>query len=407
MIFEPTTVKGFQDFLPPVSSKREAIKKIMQKYFELYGFQPVETPVVEFDELTKPSSLGPEDEAVSDRFRLKDKGGRNLSLRYEFTFQLARLLKQNPNLRLPFRKYQIGNVFRDEPVTSSRFRQFTQCDVDIIGDTSAKADAECLAVFSDILKQLKIKSETQVNNRKLMNAILESVKISYKEEVMRELDKIDKIGEDTVKANIRKYAEANQILTLFKLLEKPLDFFVKNLFEGAEDLKYLEKACKSSGVKIKFNPFMVRGLGYYTGNVFEITLEGKKDSIAGGGRYDKTVGQYLGREIPAVGISFGLERITDLAQIEVKKTTVLIISLSQNKAAEKLAQKLRKSEISCTTTYGKPGKALEYANSEQIPYTIFIGESEVAKKKFKLKDMAKGSENLLTEKQLVNKLKKR
>src|SRR3989344_3477147 len=209
MKFEPTTAKGFQDFLPPESLKREAVKEIIKKWFSLYGFSPLETPVIEFDALMR-SSLE-EDEAVSDRFRLKDRGERELGLRYEFTFQLARILKQNPNIKLPFKRYQIGEVFRDEPVTQKRFKQFTQCDVDIVGDYETKADAECLALFSDILKELNIDCEIQVNNRRLLEAIIESVELKNSRNVMKELDKIEKLGEDEVKTNLRKYGSINQI----------------------------------------------------------------------------------------------------------------------------------------------------------------------------------------------------
>ena len=230
MNFEVGTVKGFQDFLPPESLKRDAVRKVIEKYFRLYGFSLVETPIVEFDELMKGDVLLSEgqDSAVSDRFRLKDRAGRNLGLRYEFTFQLARIFKQNPNIKLPFRRYQIGEVFRDEPVAQNRFRQFMQCDADIVGDSSVGAEAECLAPVFDILNELKINAEIQINNRKLLEAVIRCVEISQVKSVMRELDKIEKAGEDEVKMNLRKYAEAKQIITLFKLLEKDLhEFFGK------------------------------------------------------------------------------------------------------------------------------------------------------------------------------------
>ena len=162
MFIEVDTVKGFQDFLPPESVKRREVHRLIEKYFSLYGFAPLETPIVEFDELMRPDAGQADDEAVSDRFKLKDRGGRNLGLRYEFTFQLARLLKQNPNLKMPFKRYQIGEVFRDEPTGPERFRQFTQCDIDIVGDATISADAEVLAVFSDVLKVLNIESEIKV-----------------------------------------------------------------------------------------------------------------------------------------------------------------------------------------------------------------------------------------------------
>jgi len=400
---EIDTVKGFQDFLPPESLKRRAVKQIVEKWFRLYGFSLVETPLVEFDELMDSGS----DEAVSDRFRLKDRGGRELGLRYEFTFQLARILKRNPTLKMPFKRYQIGEIFRDEPVSSNRFRQFTQCDADIVGDGSVDADAECLALAWDILKELKIDAVIEVNNRKLLTSLIKSVEISEVEGVMKELDKIEKIGEDQVKANLRKYASANQILTLFKLLGKDLKFYGQNSFDGVEELEDLIESCGFYGVGVKFNPYLVRGLGYYTGNIFEFKESGKKDAIGGGGRYDKTVGEYLNKDIPAVGISFGLERVTSLAKVEIKESVkAVLISISQEKATISLARKLRKSGVSCIVSFEKPSKGLEYADSLGIGYVVFVGTEEVGKKMFKLKDMGSGVEKLVGEGALVKVLGK-
>jgi histidyl-tRNA synthetase len=410
MIYEPETVKGFRDFLPPESMIREKIKEVAKKYYKLFGFLPVETPMIEFDELMRSDTLGEEDEAVRDRYRLKDRGGRNLGLRYEFTFQLKRLFKQNPNLKLPFKKYQIGENFRDEPTRIGRTRQFTQCDIDIIGDPSIKADAECLAVVSEIFKELNISPVIQINNRKLLNSILESVKIKEKEQVMRELDKLEKLGEDTVKSNLRKYADPNQIITLFKLIEKPLDFFVKNLFEGSKEIQEIQELSKPYGLKIVFSPGMIRGFEYYTGNIFEF-MKGKS-AICGGGRYDNSVGKYLGKKIPAVGISFSLEGLMglcseELSKLKLQKTSkALIISLKKDKEAIKLSQKFRKSNIATETSFSKPSRALEYSNAKQIPFAIFIGEAEITNKKFTLKDLKSGEEKLLSEKQIISKLKK-
>ncbi len=403
------TVKGFQDFLPPESLKRETVRKIIEKNYKLYGFVPIETPIIEFDELMKSDTLpnDGEDEAISDRFKLKDRGGRNLGLRYEFTFQLARIFKQNPNIKLPFKRYQIGEVFRDEPIGQDRFRQFVQCDADIIGDSSINADVECLALITDILKALKIQDiEIQINNRKLITSIIESVEIDQIKNVMREIDKLDKVGEDQVKVNLRKYTTSNQVTTLFKLLEKPIDFFVENAFDGAKEVKELIEKCENYNIQIKFNPYMVRGLAYYTGSIFEVIKKDKKGSIAAGGRYDKSVGKYLDKEIPAVGISFGLERITDLTQIEIKPLPqILLISIEKDKETIKLASKLRKENISCSVSSEKIGKSLEYADAKQIPYVIFIGKDEIEKKKFKLRDMKSGTEEFLSDKQIAKKLK--
>ncbi|PXY71403.1 histidine--tRNA ligase [Candidatus Parvarchaeota archaeon] len=412
MIFEPETVKGFRDYLPPESAKRNKIKEIVRKYYKLYGFLPVETPMIELDELMRSNTLEEEDEAVSERFRLKDKGRRNLGLRYEFTFQLGRIFKKNPNIKLPFRKYQIGENFRDEPIRTGRTRQFTMCDADIIGDSSPTADAECISLVTDILKELKIKNfEIQVNNRKILDEIIRSVRIKETKKVMKELDKIEKIGEDNVKINLKKYADSGQIITLFRLLGKDLNFFKENLFAGSEELDELIKLCKLYGVKIKFNPFMIRGFNYYTGSIFEFMVG--KTAIAAGGRYDNLVGRYIERKIPAVGISFSLESLMSLCEKELSELKTdyipqtLILSLSQDKEAIKLAKTFRKSNISCISMFGKPGKSLEFANSQKIPYVIFIGSEEMEKKKFKLKEMSTGKEKLMNEKQLVTKLSKK
>ncbi|MBI2632240.1 histidine--tRNA ligase [Candidatus Pacearchaeota archaeon] len=407
MNIEVDTVKGFRDFLPPESLKREAVVGTVKKYFEIYGFMPIETPVIEFDELMRTDNLEEEDEAISDRFKLKDRAGRNLGLRYEFTFQLARIFKQNPNIKLPFKRYQIGYVFRDEPTGPNRFRQFTQCDVDIIGESSTKLDAECLVLVTDIFKELKVKDfEIQINNRKLLNSIIESVEINASKQVLHELDKLTKIGEDQVKANLRKFADSNKILTLFKLLEKDLSFFRDNAFDGAKDLGDLQVELSNYGIKVKINPMMIRGLGYYTGNIFEV-IGPDKNTIAGGGRYDKVVGKYAGKELPAVGISFGLERVCQLANITPRNIpSVLVISIEKDKESSVLLRKIRKSGISSIMFSDKPGKALEYANSLSIPYVIFIGEDEVSKERFKLRDMLSGEEKDLTEKQVLSFLKK-
>jgi histidyl-tRNA synthetase len=407
MRFDPETVKGFQDFLPPESQKRTAIVETIKKYFKLYGFLPIETPLIEFDELMRPDSQKEEDEAVSDRFRLKDRAGRNLGLRYEFTFQLARIFKQNPNIKLPLRRFQIGPVFRDEPTSSTRFKQFTQCDADILGDSSINAELDCLLLVSDILKELKIPAEIEINSRSLLSALIDGVQIQDKSSVFRELDKMEKLGEYQIKANLKKYASTTQIVTLFKLLDKGLDFYRKNAFEGAEDLYQLLTQAKKQKIPIKFNPFMIRGLGYYTGNIFEVKLEGEKNTIVAGGRYDKTVGKFLNQEIPAVGISFGLERLSILTKnIKTQTTKTIIISLNQLLASQKLAKTLRKATISCLISERNPGKALDYANAYNIQYAIFIGDEEIQQKKFKLKELFSGKESMISEKQLVKKLSK-
>ena len=243
---ENENVKGFKDFSGQEALKREKIKKLIIERFKTYGFNPCETPIIEFEEFVKGDNS--RDEAISDIFKLKDKGERDLALRYEFTFQLKRLAVGK---KLPFRRYQIGEVFRDEPVSSNRFRQFTQCDIDVIG-SDIKNDAEVLKVFSEILTELKIDYEIEVNNRKLMNELLEREGIKQKEQVIREIDKMGKLSEQEVKDNLKKY-NAERIIDVLK---KPSSFFEG--YEPYKEIKELLNYCRLFNLQVKFSPTLAR-----------------------------------------------------------------------------------------------------------------------------------------------------
>jgi histidyl-tRNA synthetase len=377
-------VKGFRDIED--ASKRIAIRKIIEDTFRLYNFKPVETPIIEYEEFVKGDNE--KDEAVSDVFTLKDKGGRNLALRYEFTFQLKRLAK---NKKLPYKRYQIGQVFRDEPVTGNRWRQFTQCDVDIVG-AEIRDTAEILKITSDILAKLKIKSSINVNSRKLINEILEELKIKEKESVIREVDKMDKLPEKQVKENLKKY-NAEKLLKLFK---KPEAYFKK--FKAYKDIEELKKIAKDYDIKISFQPFLARGLSYYNQLIFEVKSD-IKETIAAGGSYPI-------QGVQATGISFGLDRLELLSKIEPSNKKILIISLNQDKKAISIASRMRELAIPAEVFCGKPGKALDYANSLNIPLVIFLGKKEVKAKKLKIRNMNTGKENSVSENQLQQFLNK-
>lgn len=372
------TVKGFRDYEGEDALKREEIRKTLVGTFEKYGFTPAETPVVESESLVKGENSN--DEAVSDIFKLKDKGKRKLALRYEFTFQLKRLIQ---NKKLPYKRYQIGPVFRDEPVSANRFRQFTQCDIDCVG-SSVKDEAEVLAATVEALNKLKIKPTILVNNRALLNEILEDNDVSKKnkEQALRELDKFDKLGEREVRKKLKGLGAEN-VLDSIKKGEK---YFSQ--FESYRDLISLMEYCKLYGFRILFSPTVVRGLSYYNGNVFEVKAQGIKDSIMGGGSY-KING------IQSTGISFGLERISSIVKMELGQESYLVVSLEEDKVSIKIAQNLRKKGKRVNVYYGKPSKALEYANSKNISKVIFVGSKEVKSKKFKVKDMRSGKESLL------------
>jgi len=401
MTNEIEKVKGFRDILPPESLKRTKVKSVIEENFRLFGFIPIETPTIEYDSLLRGDNES--DEAVSDRFRLQDKGKRELGLRFEFTVQLSRIFKENSTIKLPFRRYQIGNNFRDEPLRQDRYREFIQCDADILGDATINADAECLALGSKILKDLGIKAEIKVNNRKLLNSMLEKIGIesSQQQQVLREIDKLDKLGEKEVKINLSKVLMEKQIKELFLLLGKDLDYFVKQKFNGVNEIYDLQKLGKTYDYKIVFTPTLMRGFSYYTGNVWEIFSKEKKVALASGGRYDDKVGKYCNRQIPAVGISFGT--LVDYDKVEVESVKYVLISLEQDKLTIDLASKLRNSGKSCVVFYGKPSKALDWANAYGAENVIFIGAEEVKKKKFKVKNLKSGKEIFIGEKELIGK----
>ncbi|MEK6875418.1 MAG: histidine--tRNA ligase [Nanoarchaeota archaeon] len=389
-------VKGFRDVLPPESLKRAKIREVIEKNFKLFGFIPIETPSLEYESFAKGDNE--KDSAVSDMFKLKDRGNRELALRYEFTFQLQRLFKENPNIKLPFRRYQIGYVFRDEPVEKDRYREFIQCDADIMGDASINAEAEFLALADKICKELKIKYALKINNRKILDEIFENLEIIDKNNVLREIDKLGKIGEDEVKKNLTKYADKEQIIKLFKLLGGDLKFFLEQEYAGAKELDELLKLLKIYNIKAEFSPFLARGFSYYTGIVFEAYSEEIKGSIFAGGRFDNLVGKYINRQVSAVGISLG--RILDYPIENPESAKYLLISINQDKKTVELMKNLREKGISCLMT-DKISRGLDFANSYNIPYVIFVGDEEARKGKFKLKNMKSGREKLVREKELI------
>ena len=374
-------VKGFRDYSGEEALKRAKVREIIEETFKLYGFEPAETPIIEYEEFV--IGENPNDEAVSDTFKLRDRGKRKLALRYEFTFQLKRLMK---NKKLPYKRYQIGPVFRDEPVSSTRFRQFIQCDPDVIGST-IKDEAEILKIASEILNKLNIKFIININNKRLLDEILDEQKIKEKKAVIKEIDKLDKLSESEIRKNLKKY-KAEKIIALFK---KPKSFFKK--YKSFSEIKELEKYCKDYKVNVKFQPSLARGLSYYNGTVFEIKTKEIKETILGGG-------SYMFNNIQCTGYAMGLDRLSLLAKIEPEKKQILIISLNQDKKAIQLADRIRKLGVACSVMFGKPGKALEYANSLKIPYVVFIGKEEVKKGKVKLRDMRTGKEKFVSEKKL-------
>lgn len=382
-----TKVKGFEDFLGEDAKKRERMMDVIRNQFKLFGFEPAETPIIESEEFVRGDNE--KDSAVRDIFKLQDRGERKLALRFEFTFQLKRIAK---NQKLPYRRYQIGYNFRDEPIREGRLRQFIQCDADIIG-SSIKDEAELLALAKNVFDDLKISSKIYINNRKLINEILETEKIPERDrdQIIRELDKLDKLSKEEVAKNLKEF-KAEKLLDIFTGKEKSFEKYA--YFKEIQKLKDLASAYD---VEVEFRPFLARGLSYYNGSVFEIWSNELGVSLSGGG-------SFLIDGIQSTGISFGLEPLFLISKIDNTNKDVLILSISQDEKSVALANKLREKSVPVVLLMDKsPSKALDYANSKKIENVIIVGEEEVKSKKYTTKNMKTGKEEKLAEKEILEK----
>ncbi len=430
MKFQPP--KGTRDFLAEEMILRETILNTIKTIFEKYGFEPLDTPVFEDFELLAAKSG---EDVMKQIFQFKDKGGREMGLRFDLTVPLARVVASNPQLPKPYKRYAIGPAWRYEEPQSGRMRQFYQADIDICGSNRLEADVECIVCAIDCFKSLGFKKfAVRINNRKILDGMLELVGVKKESnlEIFRSIDKMDKIGEDGVKSELlKKGLTEKQIEKLFAIITKKGDFLevlnegkkilkgIKIAKEGIKELEEIYEFSKYYGISkfiaMDFN--LARGLDYYTGPIFEL-VEGKEKligTLAAGGRYDNLIGQFGDIPVPATGISLGIERIFRLMKerksLEIKKTKVKVFVSNVNeevkKDAIKIVQKLRENGIYCQTDLMNKNltKQLEYADSLGIPYVIIVGKKEVESGKFKLKDMKKKAEKELTIEEIVNLLK--
>lgn len=414
MKFQPP--KGTRDFLPEEMIKRDFVVNTIKNVFVRYGFDALETPILEDWKMLSAKSG---EDLANQIFRFKDKAGRELGLRAEQTPSLARVVANNPQLPKPFKRYVIAPAWRYEEVTAGRRREFYQCDVDVVGSSSMEADVECISAAIDCLTALGFKDfNIVVNNRKTLDGFIELIKADKKKDtdIFRAIDKIGKLGEEVVIEELKKTGlDDEQIKKLMKLISVKGDFkkvledakkMLKGISIGEEGLKETEELFKFSKVyeidkMLTLDLSLARGLDYYTGPIFEIKTKTGKNvgSVAGGGRYDKMIEFFGGRPTPATGISLGIERIVEVMKEEkmfdLPKTKVKVFVATVNEKikddAVKIAQKLRKENISCQIDLMGRNltKQLEFANSLGIPYVLIVGEKELKEKKFKLKDMEK------------------
>lgn len=416
MDLELMNLKGTRDFMPWEQRVRQDIIEKLRVTFEKYGYQPLETPILCYYDILASKYAGGS-EILKEVYKLKDQGGRKLGLRYDLTVPFARVVGMNQEIRMPFKRYEIGKVYRDGPVKTGRNREFIQCDVDVVGIKSVMAEAEFMAMAVEFYKSIGLDIYISYNNRKLLSGIIELAGITPKlaSEVILIIDKLEKIGEDGVKTELSTIGiEASNVDSLFRYMKMNLDELLitfsskqKNVLieQGISELDELNSYIEALGIKgsLRFTPSLARGLEIYTGTVWEVFLTDRSisSSVGAGGRYDNIIGRFLdnGNEYPAVGMTFGLDVIYEALMLkgavkEKPSVDLYLIPLGTQKECMKLVFELRSKGLKADLemTDRKLKKSLDYANRLRIPYVVILGENELESGRVRIKDMIKGSE---------------
>jgi len=420
-IVKPSILPGFMELLPADQIQFNKLANTIRDTYESFGFMPIDTPIIEKSEILLAKGGG-ETEKQIYRF---SKGSNDLSLRFDLTVPLARYVAQNFNsLTFPFRRYQIGKVYRGERNQKGRFREFYQCDIDIVGNNSLSIlnDAEIPSIIYSIFNNLGFKDFTiKINNRKLLNGFFEALEIEDKAEVLRIIDKIDKIGVPTATEELLDSGLSKEVVDKIEefinisgsnqdilLLLKNLNISSVSFKDGVEELSIVTNYVKLFGVpddNLKIDLKISRGLDYYTGTVYETFLNEYPSigSVCSGGRYDNLAEYYTKQKLPGVGISIGLTRLFyQLNEAGFFKndtstsiTKALIIPLDNNIDYGILVAKALRDKGVITEIYledTKMVKKLGYADKLGIPFAILIGEKEAQNKTVTIKNMVTGEQ---------------
>ncbi len=412
------SLKGTKNYSTKEQILREDIIKIIREVLEKYGFNPIETPILQSYSLLS-SKYGGGEEILKECYQLKDQGKRKLGLRYELTITLAGFLKENQNLKIPFKRYEIGKVFRDGPIKQSRVREFTQIDFDVAGAKSELAELEILSIFEEVFKKLNFDIEIQLNNRKILIGMLEYAGIENNQNsVILSIDKLEKIKkEEVAKELTEKGLKEEQIEKIFEVLEikgsneevlsKLGELLTTEIGkEGVEELGKLFELIEVYNLeKVILVPSLARGLNYYTGTIYEVfSKEKTSSSLGAGGRFDELLSKSLGRDLPSVGGSFGLDAISSVIKSDKKSNTqVYLIPVGiPNEKFLPIVKKLReKLNVDFDLSGRGISKNLEFANANNIPFCAILGEQELKEGKVKLKNMNTREENLLSIDEIV------
>ena len=415
------TPKGTRDFLPDEMRTRRAVFDRLRKYFELYGFDELDTPAFEYLEvLTLKSGPGAENEIYS----FTDKGDRKLGLRFDLTSSTGRCVASHQELPRPIYRYQIGKVWRYDRPAAGRYREFYQADADILGSYSSDCEVELLVMATEVLEGFDLPEyRLMINNRKILDAQvrLSGIQPEKKADALRGLDKLHKIGKDGVRDEfLRNGLTEQQFEDFFKnvVVESLGDVAARVAGDetgerGVAELREIfDKATRLGiGNRLQFDWTLVRGLDYYTGPIFEAQAKSEAGfgSFGGGGRYDDLIGLYGGQPQGAVGFSFGVERLIGLIEErggakDAAPRALLVAATddAQVEAAEKLSLALRRAGISVRFLgAAKKDKVFKYSTAAGLPRVVLVGEEEAKSGVFGLRDADTRQERKLTEAELI------
>lgn len=408
-------VKGTYDYLPNEQRIRNYINDTLKEIFEKYGFKPLETPILCYYDFLA-GKYDENNDLLNEIYKLSDRGQRKLGLRYDLTAPFAKCIALTKDLKMPFKRYEIGKVFRDGPVKTGRDREFIQCDVDVVGIGGQMIEAELLSLFIEGYSKLGINVIVKYNSRNLMAGIILANGIAKEliSPVITVIDKLEKIPKNELIYEFSNLGvnqnQAEAILADFNLdfesiLNKYHNADNELIQKGLEEVQELRSYIEALNLqdKTKFVAALARGQDYYTGNVFEVYDENNElsCSLGGGGRYDNMITDFIndGNSYPAVGISFGLSTIYEILKRRAEFNEnpfvdIYIIPLNTEKESLLLADKLRKLNyrVDLEMNNRKLKKSFEFANKEKIPYVIVLGEDEIKDNIIKIKNMQTGIE---------------
>jgi len=418
---------GFMELLPSEQIAFNKMLKKIKEVYKLYGFRPIETPILERAEVLLAKGGGDTEKEI---YRFK-KGDTDIAMRFDLTVPLARYVAQYQNdLVFPFRVGNIGKVYRGEKPQAGRFREFYQCDTDIIGrdELDISFDAEIVSLISALFTKLGFKNfQVRINNRKVMNGFFRSMSIDNPSDILREIDKLDKSNKDDVIKELKKLdLDDKKIEQIFQFIEikedvinklKKLDINDEDYWEGVEELEFVINRVKEIGVKdenFEVDLTISRGLDYYTGTVYETFLTDYPEfgSVCSGGRYDNLASYYTKNKFPGVGCSIGLTRLFDclLKNNEITldqdtPTKILVIAMEGfDGYGLELGNSLRELGVNTEVAFGLKG-SFKYADRLNIPYVVIIGEEEVEKDKYTFKNMQSGNQSMLSKEELIKNIK--